>query len=135
MKQLKNWGILMLMVMAMPLMVACGSDGDSGPSGDELKSKAIGTWMCTQSTDEAMGQSYDGLMVGKEVSIKSDGTYTSTASTFGLKGSYTVNGNKITAKSENGATFVVTVTINGNTMNWNGTASNGTTFHYVFTRE
>ena len=64
----------MLMVMAMPLMVACGSDGDSGPSGDELKSKAIGTWMCTQSTDEAMGQSYDGLMVGKEVSIKSDGT-------------------------------------------------------------
>ena len=116
MKQLKNWSILMLMVMAMPLMVACGSDGDSGPSGDELKSKAIGTWMCTQSTDEAMGQ-------------------TSTASTFGLKGSYTVNGNKITAKSENGATFVVTVTINGNTMNWNGTASNGTTFHYVFTRE
>ena len=135
MKQLKNWSILMLMVMAMPLMVACGSDGDSGPTGDELKSKAIGTWMCTQSTDEAMGQSYDGLMVGKEVTIKSDNTYTSTASTFGYRGSYTINGNKITAKSEDGATFVVTVSVSGNTMTWNGTASNGTTFHYVFTRE
>ena len=26
MKQLKNWSILMLIVMAMPLMVACGDD-------------------------------------------------------------------------------------------------------------
>ena len=26
MKQLKNWSILMLTVMAMPLMVACGDD-------------------------------------------------------------------------------------------------------------
>lgn len=135
MKQLKNWSILMLMVMAMPLMVACGSDGDSGPSGDDLKSKAIGTWMCTQSTDEAQGRSYSGLMVGKEVTIKSDNTYTSTASTFGYRGSYTINGNKITAKSEDGATFVITVEINGDRMVWNGTANNGVTFHYVFTRE
>ena len=135
MKQMKKWGIMMLVVMVMPIMVACGSDGDSGASGDGLKTQAVGTWMCTQSTDSANGYSVDGLMVGKEVTIKSDGTYTSTSESFGYKGSYVVNGNKITAKSESGDTFVVTVTINGNSMTWNGTASNGTSFHYVFTRE
>ncbi len=41
---------------------------------------------------------------------------------------------QITAKSSAG-TFVVTVTISGNKMTWNGTASNGVTFHYVFQRE
>lgn len=133
--QLKKWSLLMLVVMAMPLLMACGSDGDGGSTGDELKEKAIGTWMCTQSTDAAQGYSFDGLMVGKEVTINGDGTYTSTSDSFGYKGSYVINGNKITAKSNSGDTFVVTVNISGNTMTWNGTASNGTTFHYVFTRE
>lgn len=139
MKQLKFLSILMLVLMMMPAMVSCGDDNSDavggGPSGSELKSRAIGTWMCTQSNDTAMGYSYDGLMVGKQVTINSDGTYTSTASTFGYEGTYVVNGNKITAKSSKGDTFVVNVNINGNTMTWDGTASNGTTFHYVFIRE
>lgn len=134
MKKLRFLSILTLMVMAMPLLVACGDDDDNGPSGNELVSKAVGTWMCVESTDAAQGYSYDGLMVGKEVTIKADGTYTSTAPTFGYSGTYTISGNQITAKSSSG-TFVVTVSISGNRMTWSGTASNGTTFRYVFTKE
>ena len=133
-KQIKLWG--MMMVMMAPLMVACGGDdSDDGSRGNELVTKAIGTWMCTSSTDSARGMSYDGLMVGKQVTIKNNGTYTSTASTLGYSGTYTISGNSITAKSDSGDTFVVTVTISGDKMTWNGTASNGTTFRYVFTRE
>jgi len=99
-----------------------------------LVNEAVGTWMCTQSTDSQAGYSFDGLMVGREVSIKRDGTFTSTAPSFGASGTYSISGNQITAKSSAG-TFVVTVTISGNKMTWNGTASNGVTFHYVFQRE
>ena len=128
----------MLMAIALPLIVACGSDGDNDDDGSrdsELVTKAVGTWMCTQSTDSFDGKSYDGMMVGKEVTINSNGTYTSTSSTFGYNGTYSIKGNTITAKSKGGATFVVTVSISGDKMTWNGTASNGTTFQYVFARE
>lgn len=136
MKHLKIWSMMLLMLMAMPLMVACSSDDkiNDGSRDEDLVAKAVGTWMCTQSTDSQGSYSVDGLMVGKEVTIKSNGTFTSTSSTFGATGTYSVSGNQITARSSAG-TFVVTVTISGNKMTWNGTASNGTTFHYVFQRE
>lgn len=112
-KQIKLWSMMMLMMMALPLMTACGSDDkdNGGSTGNDLLNKAIGTWMCTESTDISQGRTMEGLMVGKEVTIRNDGTYTSTASTFGYTGTYTINGNQITAKSSSG-TFVVTVTIN-----------------------
>ena len=136
MKKLRFWSILMLMVMALPMMVACGGDDndDDGARGHNLVTEAVGTWMCIESTDSQGGRSMEGLMVGKEVNIKSDGTYTSTAPSFGTSGTYTISGNQITAKSSAG-TFVVTVSISSNRMTWNGTASNGVTFHYVFQRE
>lgn len=136
MKKLRFWSILMLMVMALPMMVACGGDDndDDGARGHNLVTEAVGTWMCIESTDSQGGRSMEGLMVGKEVNIKSDGTYTSTAPSFGTSGTYTISGNQITAKSRAG-TFVVTVSISSNRMTWNGTASNGVTFHYVFQRE
>jgi hypothetical protein len=136
MKQSKFWSTLMLIVMTLPIMVACGSNDndDDGARDTNLVNEAVGTWMCTQSTDSQAGYSFDGLMVGKEVSIKRDGTFTSTAPSFGASGTYSISGNQITAKSSAG-TFVVTVTISGNKMTWNGTASNGVTFHYVFQRE
>ena len=134
MKKLKLWSMLLLMMM--PVIVSCSSDDDdNGAQGTELVRQAVGTWMCTESTDSSMGQSYKGLMVGKQVTIKSDGTYTSTAPTFGYTGTYTIKGNTITAKSSSGDTFVVNVSVSGNKMTWSGTASNGTTFRYVFVRE
>ena len=101
MRKIKFWSMLMLMGMLIPLAVSCGGDddGDGGGSTDgDLIAKAVGTWMCTQSTDTQQGQSYQGLMVGKEVTINANGTYTSTASTFGYTGTYTVSGNKITPR-------------------------------------
>lgn len=136
MKNETIWSKLMIVVMMSLMLVSCGGDdSDDGSRGNELVTKAVGTWMCTSSTDSARGASVDGLMVGKQITINNNGTYTSTASTFGYSGTYTIKGNSITAKSDNGDTFVVTVTISGDKMTWNGTASNGTSFHYVFIRE
>ena len=67
MKNLKILSI-MLSILIIPLMVSCGDNDekDSSPSGDDLIIKASGTWMCTQSVDAQNGESYQGLMVGKE---------------------------------------------------------------------
>ena len=128
---------MLLAILVIPMMISCGDDEEKGssPSGDDLIIKASGTWMCTQSVDTQNGQAYQGLLVGKEITINPNGTYTSTASTFGYSGTYTVNGNKITAHSDAGGTFLVNVTINGDRMTWDGTASNGVIFRYVFERE
>ena len=127
--------MMMLMVM-VPVVVACGSDDEDDVARDsDLLKQAIGTWMCTQSRDSAMGKTYDGLMVGKQVTINANGTFTSTAPTFGYSGTYTIKGNSITATNTNGDTFVLNVTISGDNMTWRGTASNGTSFQYVFIRE
>ena len=136
MKNLKILSI-MLTILMIPLMVSCGDNDekDSSPSGDDLIIKASGTWMCTQSVDTQNGQSYQGLMVGKEIKINPNGTYSSTAATFGYSGTYTVSGNTITARSNAGGTFLITVTINGNRMTWDGTANNGVSFRYIFERE
>lgn len=136
MKQFKLLSMLLAILM-MPLMVSCGGDDekDSTPSGDDLIIKVSGTWMCTQSVDTQNGKSYQGLMVGKEVTISPNGTYTSTASTFGYSGTYTVSGNKITAHSDAGGTFLINVSISGDRMTWDGTASNGVSFRYIFERE
>lgn len=136
MKQFKILSIL-LAVLIVPMMVSCGGDDekDNNPSGDDLIIKASGTWMCTQSVDTQGSNTFQGLMVGKEITINPNGTYTSTASTFGYSGTYTVSGNKITAHSDAGGTFLINVSINGDRMTWDGTASNGVSFRYIFERE
>ena len=93
---------------------------------------AVGTWMCVESSDTSYGQTYDGLLVGAQITINSNGTYTSTASSFGAVGSYVVNENTITARNKSGDTFVVKVTIKDNRMTWEGTASTGVKFKYLF---
>ena len=126
-----------MFAMIISILLSCSNDdGDDGNLKDsDLVNKAIGTWMCTQSIDTGWGTTYQNLMVGKEVTIYKNGTYTSTAQSFGYTGTYSVNGNQITAKSNNGGTFVITVNFSDDTMTWNGTASNGVTFRYVFLRE
>ena len=136
MKQFKLLSMLLAILM-VPMMVSCGGDDekDDNPSGDDLIIKASGTWMCTQSVDAMNGQSLQGLMVGKEITINPNGTYTSTAPTFGYSGTYTVSGNKITAHSDAGGTFIINVSISGDRMTWDGTANNGVSFRYIFERE
>ena len=136
MKKLKFLNILMLVVMIVPFIASCGSDDKDSNNvpAEELAKMAVGTWMCTESIDTYQGESARDLQVGKEITIKGDGTYTSTSSSMGYSGTYTTSGNSFTAKSSAG-TFVVSVTINGNKMTWNGTASNGVSFKYIFTKE
>ena len=133
---MKFWSIL-LFVMMMPFVASCGGDDEKSEviSDGDLISKAIGTWICTQSIDTQSGQSYQGMMIGKEITIYANGTYTSTAQSFGYTGIYSVSGNTITAKSNSGGTFVFSVTFSGTKMIWEGTANNGVSFKYTFNRE
>jgi len=133
MKRLKYMRLSLMMMVVV--MTACGGDDNDG---NIDVNQAVGTWMCVQSTDTYRGQSVTGLLVGTEITIKADGTYTSTASSstsvMGKSGTYTINGNTITARTS-GYTFVMTASFNGNRMTWDGTATNGVNFHYVFQKE
>lgn len=133
MKRLKYMRLSLMMMVVV--MTACGGDDNDG---NIDVNQAVGTWMCIQSTDTYRGQSVTGLLVGTEITIKADGTYTSTASSstsvMGKSGTYTINGNTITARTS-GYTFVMTASFNGNRMTWDGTATNGVNFHYVFQKE
>ena len=131
-KFIKLMSIIMLAVIVMPMAVSCSNDESEEPFDIN---KAIGTWMCIQSTDTYMGQSRDGLLVGKEITVNNDGTYTSTSYDFGYSGTYTYSGNKITARNTRGESFVVTVSLSGDKMTWKGTASTGISFRYVFQKE
>ena len=91
--------------------------------------------MCVESYDTSYGETYSGLLVGAQITIKSDGTYTSTASSFGASGTYVINQNTITARNNRNETFVVSVTIKGNSMKWEGTSSTGVKFKYTFKKE
>ena len=138
MKKIKNLIYLCIVTLASLTLSSCGGDDDGnngGATGGDLISKAIGTWMCIQSTDQQGSNSYQSLMVGKEITIYANGTYTSTSSSFGYAGTYSVSGNKITAHSNSGGTFVITVTFSGEKMSWSGTANNGVTFYYIFDKE
>lgn len=135
MKKMKLWRVLLFVVMIMPFATSCGDDTSEAISDGELISKAVGTWICDQSIDTQNGQSYRDMMVGKEITIHADGTYISTAQSFGYTGVYSVSGNTITAKSHSGGTFVFSVTFSGVKMIWEGTANNGVSFRYIFNRE
>ena len=47
MKPLKSWSIMMLMLMAMTLMVACGGDDGDGNPTQSLANKLSDTWKFT----------------------------------------------------------------------------------------
>lgn len=122
---------LAVVLLSSLALISC----DEGIGDEPVDVKdCIGTWMCIQSTDEAYGESVDGLLVGKEITLKENGTFTSTASSFGSYGTWVLKGNEVTAMS-NAGNFVLKVAINGSTMKWEGTASNGVKFKYIFRKE
>ena len=124
MKQLKIWSMMMLMVMAMPLMVACGSDGDDVKTIN--KSELMGTWYSLE---------YSGgwvIVIGNSSVVqyelwKSGGSYTLNPQTYTWN--YTIEGNKMISDDGQRAEVSVsgnqmTVSANGQTMNY--TKYNGT---------
>ena len=124
MKKLKIWSMMMLMVIAMPLMVACGSDGDDVKTIN--KSELMGTWYSLE---------YSGgwvIVIGNSSVVqyelwKSGGSYTLNPQTYTWN--YTIEGNKMISDDGQRAEVSVsgnkmTVSANGQTMNY--TKYNGT---------
>ena len=116
MKQLKIWSMMMLMIMAMPLMVACGSDGDDVKSIN--KSELMGTWYTLE--DDWV------IMIGNSSVVqyelwKSGGSYTLNPQTYTWN--YTIEGNKMISDDGQWAE----VSINGNKMT---VSANGQTMNY-----
>ena len=112
----------MLMILAMPLMVACGSDSDDVKTIN--KSELMGTWYTLE--DDwviVIGNSY---VVQYEL-WKSGGSYTLNPQTYTWN--YTIEGNKMISDDGQRAEVSVsgnqmTVSANGQTMNY--TKYNGT---------
>lgn len=117
MKKLKIWSMMMLMVMAMPLMVACGSDSDDVKTVN--KSELMGTWYALED---------DWVIVIGNSSVfqyelwKSGGSYTFNPQTYTWN--YTIEGNRMI--SDDGQE--VTVSVNGNKMT---VSANGQTMNYT----
>lgn len=116
MKQLKIWSMMMLMAMALPLMVACGSDDDVNTIN---KSELVGTWYTLQD---------DWIIVIGNTSVTQyelwlrDGEYTLNPYTYTWN--YTISGNKLISDDGQEAT----VSINGNSMT---VSANGQVMKYT----
>ena len=119
MKKLKIWSMMMLMVIAMPLMVACGSDGDDVKTIN--KSELMGTWYSLE---------YSGgwvIVIGNSSVVqyelwKSGGSYTLNPQTYTWN--YTIEGNKMISDDGQWAE----VSVNGNKMT---VSANGQTINYT----
>lgn len=132
MKNLKFvFSVLAVVFIGSLALISCGDEIGDEPVNVK---DCIGTWMCIQSTDNAFGKSVDGLLVGKEITLNENGTFTSTAASIGTSGVWTLNGNEATAKSDAG-TFILKIAVSGSTMKWEGTANNGVKFKYTFRKE
>ena len=123
MKRLRIWSMLMLLILALPMMVACGGD-----DGDDVKtinkSDLIGTWYTLED---------DWVIVIGNSSVtqyeiwSSGGTYSLNSNTYTWN--YTINGNRMISDDGQEATISINgnmmiVSANGQTMNY--TKFNGT---------
>ena len=129
---MKTMKLLMTMTLAAVALVfgvcSCGSDDD-----DDVPetSSLIGTWKCVNSYDEWDGGHIDDYMVGEFLVVNADKTFTSTSSSIG-SGTYTISGNKMTAKVGTSKTFTATISLKGNTLVLNGNTNDGIKFKYTF---
>lgn len=141
MNRLKSLTFEVLSIIWVLFVASCSSSNGNEiqtsveENNEAMLSLAVGTWMCTKSTDVQGADTYNSLLVGKEITIYSNRTYSSTAETIGYSGSFTINGSKITAKNNNGDTFLINVSFSGDNMYWEGTSSRGISFNYTFERE
>ncbi|MBQ5681401.1 MAG: Ig-like domain-containing protein [Bacteroidaceae bacterium] len=145
-KQKNIWAkLLLMMVCFLGGCVICGCSGDDEeefkpgtPQTSVSVSDAVGTWRCIESEDIVAGNTYKDRLVGQKITIKNDGTYTSTSTDIGYSGKYTLdsNTNTFTAQKSNGTKIVFTISINGERMTFTGTdTSTGAKFKYVFIKE
>lgn len=134
---MKKVFFILMSVLCMSL-TACSSDDDNDVQVDDL-SKMVGTWVCTSSydswvTDNGSGNATD-VMKGVTLTVNADGTYSSSSSSFGLKGQWNVQGGTFSAKSSSGRVMSGQVTMNGNTIRLKGSTTDGYSFDYRFARQ
>ena len=116
MKKQQIWSMMMLMILAMPLMVACGSDSDDVKTVN--KSELMGTWYTLE--DDWVIVIGNSSVVQYEL-WKSGGSYTLNPQTYTWN--YTIEGNKMISDDGQWAE----VSINGNKMT---VSANGQTMNY-----
>ena len=120
MKKLTFWSVLMLMVMALSTMVACGSDDNDDSTGSISQSQLIGTWY---TVSDGWILEFTSTQVSQYEFAGVPGSY-KLNTIYVLTENYTIKGNKIV--SDKGE--IATVSINGNTMTVSG---NGQTLVYT----
>ncbi len=134
MKTLKLIGIALITVLLSVNFVACSSDSDDeGGTPIDIK-QVVGSWRIISSTDVVNGKTLTDAMVGKVLTVNSDGTYSSNSVDMG-NGTYTCNGNTIVCKNTSGVTITAKVSLSGNNLTMEGSTSKGVTFKYVFEKK
>ena len=128
--------ILLLAVIAVCsfTIVSCGDDDDDKNKAGEI-TEMYGLWVCITSEDSWQGYIAKDQFVGEELTINSDGTYTSTAESFGYTGKWSVSGNSFVAKTSYGKSITATFSVSGNYMTLSGKTNEGVTFNYHFKRK
>ena len=91
----------------------------------------VGTWICISSVDVVEGETINNYMKGKSLTVKDDGTYTSTSDAMG-NGMFIIQGNQFAVQNTDGNIFMGTISLNGNQLVMEGTSSYGVEFRYVF---
>lgn len=130
----KYFVMLMFAMMAVfgLTFVSCGDD-DENKSGEITE--MYGLWVCITSEDSWEGYIAKDQFVGEELTINSDGTYTSTAESFGYVGKWSVSGNSFVAKTSYGKTIKATFSVSGSYMTLSGKTNEGVSFNYHFKRK
>jgi len=132
-KIISNLGLLMAIFACTFTFCACSSDDDEPTSADITL--AYGTWVCTSSTDTNGSDYLKDLFVGETLTINSDKTYTSSSSSIGRTGTWSVSGNTFIATSSTGKSVSATFAVNSTMLKLSGKASNGYSFDYTFSKK
>ena len=134
----KAFVYLMMALLTMPF-VACGSDDDDDTTVVDNLSQVVGTWVCTASTDswttEKGSGSGENLMVGETLTIKADGSYSSSSYDFGRTGTWAVQGGTFSASTSSGRTMSGRISLSGGTMRIQGSTNDGYKFDYRFAKQ
>lgn len=124
---------IVTLLSIMFILNSCGGDSDERDTAGDV-TEMYGKWTCVTSEDSYGGYTQKDNFVGQTLTINSDKTYTSSSESFGYKGTWQANGNSFVAKGSNGKTITAVFSVSGNYMTLSGSASNGVSFNYHFSR-
>ena len=138
MKKILMMAALMVLTLSMA-MTSCSKDDENETTVVDNLSQVVGTWICTASSDswttEKGSGSGENLLVGQTLTIKSDGTYSSSSYDFGRSGTWNVQGGNFSASSSSGRVMSGTISLDGGQMRLKGSTTDGYKFDYKFSKQ